>query len=229
MTSGLTLLHVLLIVGGIVAVIGAMLAPIYLIGQWILAPIDRAAKFRKAPVRFSIGDFLSLFLAIQIPLTAIYQFIEKEEERLFWLFTIITWLVAPVVWFACARTLSKAGVSNGRHRFVFIGLVMPAVYYGLVPFVLLTIVGVLTLLGLFPTRVINRPEQLAMSFQSMVAIWFVLGIIFFVSGLFTKRILREARADEYSISDATRELEMARAAMLGTVASDSLAKNTGDR
>ncbi len=47
--------------------IAAAIAPLIWVARTILAPIDRAAKFRVAPVSFSIGDFLCLFLAIQLP------------------------------------------------------------------------------------------------------------------------------------------------------------------
>jgi hypothetical protein len=83
-------------------IIVALLAPIVIVGRWILGPIDRAARSREAPVRFSIGDFLCLFLAVQIPLAVIYQFVGAAEERVSWIFTIVTWKIAPVIWFSCA-------------------------------------------------------------------------------------------------------------------------------
>src|SRR4051795_13481274 len=119
-----------------IAVVGIALAlaPLVWIARRILAPIDRAAKFRKAPVRFSIGDFLCLFLAIQIPLAAVHGFLGPETMDAYWAFTIITWLVAPIIWYFGGQTLSRAQVNASSHRFVFLGLIMPLVYYGLVPF-----------------------------------------------------------------------------------------------
>src|SRR5438034_246672 len=130
-------LKVVLVVAEVLVGIASFFGPSALIGGWILAPLDRAAKFRRAPVRFSIGDFLCLFLAIQIPLSAVYRFSSQGDNfiladrdnvavsRSFWLFFVITWLVGPVIWYCGARTLSKAGVMSGSHRFVFMGLVMP--------------------------------------------------------------------------------------------------------
>ena len=66
-------LDVIWIIAIILVGIALAAAPIIWISRQILAPIDRAAKFRKAPVRFSIGDFLCLFLAIQIPLAAVHR------------------------------------------------------------------------------------------------------------------------------------------------------------
>src|SRR6476661_7003679 len=131
------LLQVLLITGGVAACGALAVLPIFLIARQILAPIDRAAKFRKAPVRFSIGDFMCLFLAIQMPLAGAHRFLGQDTMEAYWTFTIVTWLVAPVIWYAGARTLSKAQVTTNSHRFVFLGLIMPLVYYGLVPFTVL--------------------------------------------------------------------------------------------
>jgi hypothetical protein len=189
----------------IVAVLVATLVPIAMIGRWILGPIDRAAKFRQAPVRFSIGDFLCLFLAVQIPLTLIYQLVGEEERPLFWLFTVITWVMAPIIWFACARALSKAGIAQGKHRFVFLGLIMPVVYYGLVPFIFLTVAGIVAL-------VMRNPVEMGQS-AWLLALWIGLAFFFYVSGRITRRMVRQARGNEPEISDLEYRLQMARAAM----------------
>src|SRR5436190_20277001 len=100
----LPILLQLLLISAIVLV-GIMLAvaPIFWIARQILAPIDRAAKFRKAPVRFSIGDFLCLFLAIQLPLAGAHRFLGQETMEAYWTFTIVTWCVVAVIWYAGAR------------------------------------------------------------------------------------------------------------------------------
>lgn len=122
--------------------VGLTVTAVALVGWWIVGPIDRAAKSRQAPVRFSLADFLCLFVAIQLPLAAIRAFVGDTEARFFWLLTIATWIVAPIIWLACARTLSKAGISSGRDRLVFMGLVLPVVYYFIFPFVLIPMITV---------------------------------------------------------------------------------------
>jgi hypothetical protein len=183
----------------------ATIGPIVMIGRWILGPTDRAAKFRDAPVRFSIGDFLCLFLAVQIPLTLIYQLVEQDEKPLFWLFTVITWVMAPVIWFACARALLKAGVTKAQHRFVFLGLIMPLVYYGLVPFVFLTVAGLVTLAN-------TDAAELLLN-KWLVLAWLALVCAFYVSGLFTRLIVRHALGNKPPISDLEHRLRLARAAI----------------
>ena len=181
----LELVDVVVIAGGLCASLVALITPVFLIGKWILSPIDRAARFRNAPARFSLGDFLCLFLAVQLPLTAIYRLVEEDEKRLFWLFTVMTWIGAPLIWIACARTLSKAGVDNSKHRFVFIGLIMPFVYYGLVPFALLTLAGVASLF-------VDNVPSIGLRTGVMALGWLLLAVVFFLSGLFTRRMLIQA-------------------------------------
>jgi hypothetical protein len=85
-------------------------AAIYLLGKWILGPIDRAAKDRHGSTRISIGDLLCLFIAVQVPLSFISTLQSEETETHFLVFTILTWLVAPIIWIVCAMNLSRAGI-----------------------------------------------------------------------------------------------------------------------
>jgi hypothetical protein len=156
-------------------------------------------------VRFSIGDFLCLFLAIQIPLAAVHGFLGPETMEAYWAFTIITWLVAPIIWYAGGQTLSKAQVTTGSHRFIFLGLIMPLVYYGLVPFTVLGLAFLAPLLGHTPTQ-----------FRWMLLAWIVLASLFFISGRFVRWMLQQVPSDEPPISDRQHENELFGAAMLDT-------------
>src|SRR3954468_7092812 len=97
---------------GVGVVIGTLVA-VYFVGQWILGPIDRAAKGQHAPPRISIGDFLCLFVAVQLPLTLASRIRSDETEVYFWIFAALSWVVAPIIWISCARSLSRAGIMNG--------------------------------------------------------------------------------------------------------------------
>lgn len=103
----------------IAAIAITVVAPIYLLGRWILDPIDRLAKSRNAPPRLYLADFFCLFLAVQIPLAFVDQVRGPDTEAHFWVFSIITWLAAPLIWIMCARTVSRAGVTRGWQRIVF--------------------------------------------------------------------------------------------------------------
>jgi hypothetical protein len=189
------------------AVIGAFAAPLILISRCILAPIDRVAKFRRAPAQFSIGDFLCLFLVVQIPLTATHWLANEETHAAFWAFTGITWMVAPVIWYAGARTLSKAGIMHRGHRFVFLGLIMPLIYYGLIPSTGLSIAAVITVFGVAG----------AADGGSLWIFWTWLGLamLFALSGVFTNWMLKQVEREHTPKSVEMNETELARTAMYG--------------
>jgi hypothetical protein len=126
---------------GLIAFAGLLVA-IYFAGRWILGPIDRAAKARKVPARITLADILCLFLVVQLPMTLASSFRVEETEAYFWIFMILAWVIAPVIWISCAMTLSRAGISSGKARLLFMGLVLPIVYYGLTPFAVTTLIGV---------------------------------------------------------------------------------------
>ncbi len=190
METLLLILKVAVVVAEVLVGIAAFVAPMAMIGGWILAPIDRAAKFRQAPVRFSIGDFLCLFLAIQIPLSAVYRFIGRGEERPFWMFFVISWIVGSVVWYTGARILSRAGVINGSHRFVFMGLVLPLVYYGFLRFTFLTVEFFLLLIGV--------EGDAGTHYARMLGSWLLLAMLFSLSGVYTRYMLKQVPGRESS-------------------------------
>ena len=201
----------------VVVVIALALAPLFWIERRILAPIDRAAKFRKAAVRFSIGDFLCLFLAIQIPLAAVHRFMNQDTMEAYWTFTIITWLVAPVIWYAGARTLSKAQVTTNSHRFVFLGLIMPLVYYGLVPFTVLGFTFLSPLVG-----------QTDLPFRWLLSVWSILAVLFYLSGRYVRWMLQQIQGGEPPITDQQHENELFRAAMFDTSSAEPVHESHGN-
>jgi len=196
--------------------IAAAIAPLVWVARTILAPIDRAAKFRVAPVSFSIADFSCLFLAIQLPLAIIYRFVREGAEGAYWTLTAITWLIAPLIWYACARTLSKAQVTNGRDRVVFLGLIMPLVYYGVIPFMALGV----TIFGALVTRA-------PMSIQWLSVGWLTLAFLFYGCGWFVRSMLKRGPGDESPISDRDHEDGVLRVAMQDRSASAGLPRAHG--
>ncbi len=186
------------LIAGLLMCVLAIIGPSTFIVRWILAPIDQAAKFRKAPARFSIGDFFCLFLAIQIPLAVIYRFVVSDESQFYWLFTIATWIVGPVMWVTGARTLSKAGIEASGQRFVFLGLIMPIVYYGLLPF---------TILGIRIALMICGAESPSPFAYLMFATWGALAGLLALSAMFTARMVRQLQFDSPAMIEVTGNLE----------------------
>jgi hypothetical protein len=157
--------------------LGFVFVAIYYLGKWILGPIDRAAQERRGPARISLSDLMCLFIAVQLPLSFVSTLQAEETETMFLAFTVLTWLVAPIIWIACALKLSRACISSGKHRLLFMGLVLPVAYYGLIPFVLMgaaALVAIILGYGL---------ELLEYSF--LIAVWICTGLALVGCGLYT--------------------------------------------
>jgi hypothetical protein len=177
-----------------ISVLLGVFAVIYAVGKWILGPIDRAARERRAPVRFAISDFLCLFVVVQLPLTLISRSRSEDTEALFWAFTILAWIVAPVIWISCAVALSRAGITSGKHRFIFMGVVLPIVYYGLIPFMLMAIFAIATFRS-------GHGIELG-KYWWLIIIWVLLGAGLVGCGVFTNRLIRSTGVA--SVSDDSR-------------------------
>jgi hypothetical protein len=160
----------------------SLFGAIYGFGKWILGPIDRAARARRAPVRFAISDFLCLFVAVQLPLTFVSRFQSEDTVPYYWVFTILAWGIAPVIWISCAVALSRAGITRGKHRMVFMGVVLPIVYYGLIPFVMMAAIAIGTVLN-------GHGEEL-LPLWWLGLIWVFMGAALVGCGLFTNHVVR---------------------------------------
>jgi hypothetical protein len=152
----------------------------------ILRPVDQAAKERNLPFRFSMGDFLCLFWVVQLPLAFVYRIEGRETESFYWILTLVVWCVAPLVWVTCARALSKAGVSAGKHRFIFLGIVVPTVYYGLFPFIGLSWAGV----GAIGFKGLDYLLQ----HGSSILLWTLLMVSLIASGFYSPWMVEHAGA-----------------------------------
>jgi hypothetical protein len=182
----------------LVLVVLTGVTPIFWTVRRILRPIDQAAMNRNAPFRFSIGDFLCLFWVVQLPLTFVFQLSDEETSATYWIFTVIIWAVAPLVWVTCARALSKAGVSAGTHRFIFLAIVVPTVYYGLFPFIGLSWAGITTLA--------TEGWQAIFRYRAQLFWWFGLASALILSGFYSPWIVRHSdyESPEYEL-DKTSE------------------------
>jgi hypothetical protein len=176
---------------GVLGLLGTVfittLAPVIWTIRRILRPIDQMAKARNAPFRFSIGDFLCLFWVIQIPLAFVFQIDAENTAIHYWVLPIMVWAIAPLVWITCARSLSKAGLVDGIHRYIFLGLIVPIVYYGLYPFIGLSWAGIAVLTS----------EGLPGLFRNGLAVlvWAGLATALLTGGLYTPWLVRRMKFD----------------------------------
>jgi hypothetical protein len=173
--------NVLMICSGLVAIFG----PAIFIAVWILSPIDRAAKSREAPVRFSVGDFLCLFVIIQIPLAVVFRGGTDDWREGAVIVAVLLGAVGCVIWYAGARTLSKAGVSNTWLRFVYLGPVLSLVYYGLIPYTMLSAMQV--------GWAFDREEH--GEYQWGTGTWLLLTLLYGLCAAYTRWMLDKARPE----------------------------------
>jgi hypothetical protein len=153
------------------------------IGAWIVYPIDRAARRTKAPVRFSISDFLCLFLAVQVPLAVVHVLVQSRERDVFWTSTLASWVVGPLTWYVCAQALSRAGVSRGLHRVLFLCGVLPVVYYGLV------LIVVLPVLAIGARQ--RGDAQMLLAMGPWAILWAIVAVLLLVSAYYTRWLARQ--------------------------------------
>jgi hypothetical protein len=181
----------------LVGILLSIVVPLLWTVNRVLRPVDRAARERNLPFRFSLGDFLCLFWIVQLPLAFVYQLgadrgrdapDDAELEQFYWILTAAVWVVAPLAWFTVARALSKAGVAAGLHRMIFLGLVLPTVYYGLFPLIGMSIAAMV--------GVSQKGVAVFLENKFLTALWCVLVIGLTASGFYSPWMIRRASTYE---------------------------------
>ena len=116
----------LLMFGAIALVVSALA-----FGAWVVRPVDRAARGRRHPPQFSLFDFLCLFVLIQLPTGLVHGLLDAREElATICILDAFGWGACSAMWWFSVRTLSQAGVSNPRHRAVFLLVALPIAVFG---------------------------------------------------------------------------------------------------
>jgi hypothetical protein len=125
------------------------------VGLWIVWPIERIARRVRRPVRFSIADFLCLFISIQVPLgfTVWYNaeildfaLVDQEDQLAFVRIVAgIFFILGILIWWGGVRAISFCGIYDSPRRMLFLGVIVPTVYYGLLPFALSVIACVMAI------------------------------------------------------------------------------------
>jgi hypothetical protein len=196
-------LQVLKVVGLVVAILAFIVGPLMWTVHRILRPVDRAARARNLPFRFSLGDFLCLFWIVQLPLTFVYRFGDNrrgndEADQFYWILLATVWGVAPLAWYTVARALSKAGVDVLLYRMVFLGIVLPTVYYGLFPFIGMSIAMMI--------GVSEKGLAYFLEYRLLATLWFVLALSLIACGFYSPWMIRRSDAfiDEHIILEEIR-------------------------
>jgi len=169
------------------------IGPLLLFGMgiWILFPVDYVGRARKYPIKFSIADFLCLFVTVQLPLSAAAWFRSsyysgRDYHEVEWLLVGLAWLVGPLIWLTAASAISRAGIYHGLPRVAFMGVIVPVVYYGLVPFT----IGGVRCISLVAT---GEGASLLTRNRIYLILAVLLGCGLVLAGIFTRRILASAQ------------------------------------
>jgi hypothetical protein len=122
-------------IAGLLCCFGALLVPglvIWATLNWILGPLNRAAKNRQYPIQYGLADLLSLFVLVQFPI-GIIRWIANETrtdhaaEVAIDFFVLI---IAILLWWNTARLLSRAGVHTVWRRAVVLIVIVPCLIIG---------------------------------------------------------------------------------------------------
>jgi hypothetical protein len=172
---------------GIPLAIILIIAPIAWTVRRTLRPVDQAAKQGNEPFRFMVGDFLCLFWVIQLPLVAVAEIDATETPIYFWQFFALVWVLAPIVWVTCARALTKAGISGGLRRWIYLALIVPTVYYGLFPFIWLSMLLIGSTFFHIPITIVPM--------RAVVPWWITIGIALIAAGIYTPRMINQVTSE----------------------------------
>jgi hypothetical protein len=99
-------------------------------GAWILRPLDRAAKNRKHPTRFTMLDFFGLVFLAQIPLAVIHALAFDGDASLVWFLDLLAWIGSLMIWWFGVKTFSNAGIRSTWIRAGLVFLALPMAFYG---------------------------------------------------------------------------------------------------
>jgi hypothetical protein len=125
---------------------------VYLIGLWILGPIDRAASAAKCPMRYRIVDCFCLMVELQVVFGTVFA-LKEFNPRVRMVLGGVVALIVVVMWYKGVSTLSHAGIEHPGRRAAFNWYVLPFTYVGALALVPVTIVFTAELTDVGPARV----------------------------------------------------------------------------
>ena len=100
------------------------------VAAWVLRPMDKAARWKRAPVQFTMLDFLSLtaYFSIPLGLSSRIRGDSSEARGGFIVLSIGGCLIAFLIWWGSVRTAARAGINNPKKRLLMIGAIVPLTY-----------------------------------------------------------------------------------------------------
>ena len=113
---------------GIIGILASLAAAGFAV-NWVLGPLDRAAKDRRYLIQFTLADFLCLFVQTQLLLAipaALFHGVEDRRPVI--AVTVVIIALVLLVWWTGVRTLSRAGVHDTRGRALTLVIGIPVGY-----------------------------------------------------------------------------------------------------
>jgi hypothetical protein len=98
--------------------------------NWVLGPLDRAARNRQFPIQFGLADLLCLFVLVQLPVGTLHWAMHDVLKEGILVLDVVLGVVAALVWWVCVRTLSRAGIHEVWQRAIVLTFVLPSGYVG---------------------------------------------------------------------------------------------------
>jgi hypothetical protein len=153
--------------------------------NWVLGPLDRAAKNRQFPIQFGLADLLCLFVLIQLPVGILNWTLADDLKQGIVAADILVGIAAGSVWWVCWHTMSRAGIQVVWQRCVVLALVLPGGYVGSIALAVLPFAAV----------------ALFMSDRPTIAWWLllveiVLPAILYYFGRFTRTIVAASKDND---------------------------------
>ena len=158
------------------------------LGRWTLRPVDLAARRSRAPLRFSVADFLSLVIVVQIPLAGvrILETANGEARITSIVLYVPAFVFALVVWFMGVKAVSRAQIDYGLFRVLFVAFVLPMTFYGVIPFA--------TLAALAIQALVIEPQILRHAFPKFFVLEAARGAGLAASATITRKIVADRPA-----------------------------------
>jgi hypothetical protein len=196
------------ILGGLLCVCVGPIGLLWLLGHWILGPLDQAAKRRRGPTQFTMLDFLCLVFLIQLPMgllqATLVRGTELEGTPGAVLYAVGA-VIGGLMWWLSVKQLSGAGVTRTRQRGIFLAVVLPVAFFGSIAAIILS-TAVIAECADWGGEIINsRPRALRLAV--MLAVLGALAIAFFASAQYTRRIVVESELASDPPADVQRVVD----------------------
>jgi hypothetical protein len=114
-----------------IAVVVAVPFGVWTCFDWVLGPLERAAKGRQSAVQFNLADILCLVLLVQLCMGLSYWLrCHGSDLRENIIIDVAFIVIVAANWWHCVRTLSRAGICAIRQRCIALLFLLPVAIAG---------------------------------------------------------------------------------------------------